>query len=90
MNDIILKKKKKKQKEINYIKNENNLIKYNLSNSPKNKNNKKPEKKQLSLDVNADMSNSTLRLNSFSINQDETLGKLNIDNNNIKIFDISQ
>ena len=99
MSDVILKKKKKKQKEIkidkNNIKtfynnnNSNNLIKY-MSHSHKNTNKKNSTQKHLSLNVNGDMSNSTLRLNSLSINQDETLGKLNASHNDNKIFDIPE
>ena len=93
MSDIILKKKKDKQKEKNikknYFKNNHNMIKSNKSNSPKNKVKRKSDKKQLTLNFGGDMNNISLRLNSFSINPDETIGKLNISNDEIKLSNIS-
>ena len=93
MSDIILKKKKDKQKEKNikknYFKNNHNMIKSNKSNSPKNKVKRKSDKKQLTLNFGGDMNNISLRLNSFSINPNETIGKLNISNDEIKLSNIS-
>ena len=96
MNNIL--KKKKKMQEINN--NTNNInnkcrLKMNLSHSPspKDKIKKKLYKNQLTLnsiseynDVN--LSSSNLQLNSFVMNHDDTLSKLNCSNNEISKEDI--
>ena len=94
MSDILIKKKKKKQlqeqlEKINSNKNLVNIKSY-LSVSPTHKHMKKKVKKQLSLNSNEDNNNSTLRLNSFLMNPDETLGKLNCSNNEIQQLNIQE
>ena len=44
----------------------------------------------MSLNSNEDNNNSTLRLNSFLMNPDETLGKLNCSNNEIQQLNIQE
>ena len=87
MSDAIFKKKKQNQirkqlDKFNLNNNENEDKSYQ-SVSPTHKPNKKRTKKKNSLNNNIeDINNSTLKLNSFSINPDETLAKLNCSSNN--------
>ena len=85
MSDILLKKmKKKKGKNTNK---DIHTIKSYVSVSPKSK---KRVKKQLSLNPNIDNNNSSLRLNSLYVNQDESLGKLNSSKNELIKLNIPQ
>ena len=91
MSDIFFKKKRKRHLQ-------NQLEKLNLNKSANEKEtfisvsqthnpNKKRIKNQLLFNRNEDKNNSALGLNSFSINPDETLGKLDCSNNEMLQFD---
>ena len=91
MSDALFKKKRQKKiKEqldkfnINKNSNENKSF---LSSSPPHKTIKKQTKKKKSLNSIEDNNNSSLKLNSFSNNPDETLGKLNCSNNEMSPLD---
>ena len=81
MSHILLKKKRKTQKNLNV--NQRESLKLNLA-SPRNR--KKRPKKQISLNTyneNNHFNSSNMQLNCLSINPDDTLSKLNSSNNEV-------
>ena len=84
MSNILLKKKRKTQKNLNQISNQRESLKAN-SPSPRAKK-KKTVKTKFSLNSfkeNYNYNSSNLQLNNLSINADDTLSKLNLNNNEI-------
>ena len=88
MSHILLKKKRKTQKNLN----QRESLKLNLA-SPRTKK-KKPPKKQISLNSyferNHFNNSSNMQINNLSINPDDTLSKLNSSNNEIIKMDFRE
>ena len=84
MSNILLKKKRRTQKNLNQISSQRESLKLNYP-SPRGKKKKSIRKKLTlnSFNENNNFSGSNLKLNNLCINQDDTLSKLNISNNEI-------
>ena len=84
MSNILLKKKRRTQKNFNQISSQRESLKLNYP-SPRGKKKKSIRKKLTlnSFNENNNFSGSNLKLNNLCINQDDTLSKLNISNNEI-------